>query len=175
MRIDDCFYVGYVTKTKGLKGEVQLFFEYEAPNKLPFQVLFFELEGGLVPHFVSSYKLNTNQTGLFLFDDVNTIEKANNLVRKKIYLPNTQKPKPSKKEFSIHDLKGFKLYDKQNGELGVITKIQSYPKQYIASFLYQSKEVMLPLNDHLIKEIDVKQQIVHIHLPEGLLDVYLDQ
>ena len=27
MKIEEAFYIGYITKTKGLKGEVQLFFE----------------------------------------------------------------------------------------------------------------------------------------------------
>lgn len=175
MKVDTCFYVGYITKTKGLKGEVQLFFEYHAPEKLPLDVLFLELNGQLVPHFVTSHKLSTNQTGLFFFDDIDTIDKAESIVRKKAYLPNNKKPKLEKEAFSMKDLQGFLITDEHNGQLGLITEVHKYPKQFVASFLYQNKEVMLPLNDHLIKKIDMEKQIVHVRLPEGLLDVYLNQ
>ena len=59
MKIEDCFYIGYITKTKGLKGEVQIFFEYEEPEDLDLKTVFLEISGKLVPYFVSSYKLKT--------------------------------------------------------------------------------------------------------------------
>ena len=88
MKIEDCFYIGYITKTKGLKGEVQIYFEYDDPAELPLDSVFAEINGKLVPFFISSFKLQNNQTGNFYFDDIDTIEKAEALVRKKLYLPN---------------------------------------------------------------------------------------
>ena len=174
MKIEDCFYVGYLTKTKGLKGEVQLFFEYDTPNKLSLKTLFLEMDGKLVPHFVSSYKLQNNQTGLFFLDDVDTIEKAEKIIRKRVYLPNKQKPKRDKNEFAITDLKGFMLHAEPYGELGKIIDVHIFPKQYVASFLYKNKEVMLPLNDHFIQKIDRENQLIHVTLPDGLIELYME-
>ena len=47
MKIEDCFYIGYITKTKGLKGEVQVYFEYEEPADLPLDSVFAEINGKL--------------------------------------------------------------------------------------------------------------------------------
>lgn len=174
MKIDDCFYIGYITKTKGLKGEVQVFFEYDEPSDLTLDSVFLEVNGKLVPYFISSYKLQNNQTGNFFFDDIDSIEKAETLIRKKVYLPNSLKPVRNEDEFLISDLKGFIVHDKTAGELGEIIEIHEYPQQFIAVVPYKFKEIMFPLIDDLILEIDEKQGILKVDLPEGLIDLYLE-
>lgn len=57
MTIEQSFYIGYITKTRGLKGEVQLFFEFEDYMDLEFDVLFVEVNKKLVPYFVDTIKL----------------------------------------------------------------------------------------------------------------------
>lgn len=173
MKIEDCFYIGYITKTKGLKGEVQVYFEYDEPADLSLDSVFAEINGKLVPFFISSCKLQNNQTGNLYFDDIDSIEKAEQLVRKKLYLPNKLKPVRDEDEFLITDLKGFIVYDETAGELGEIIEIHEYPQQYIAVVPYKFKEIMFPLNDDLIKEIDEKKGILKVALPEGLIDLYL--
>ena len=175
MKIEDCFYIGYITKTKGLKGEVQVFFEYEEPNDLPLESVFAEINGKLIPYFISSFKLQNNQTGNFYFDDVDTIEKAEKLIRKKLYLPNTLKPERDDDEFLITDLKGFIVHDEKEGELGEIIEINEYPQQYIAVVPYKFKEVLFPLNDDLIVEIDQENNILHVNLPDGLIELYIGE
>ncbi|WP_026897443.1 ribosome maturation factor RimM [Daejeonella oryzae] len=175
MKIEDCFYIGYVTKTKGLKGEVQIFFEYEEPEDLKLETVYAEINGKLIPYFVSSSKLQNNQTGNFYFDDVDHIDKAEKLVRKKIYLPNSEKPVRDEDEFLITDLKGFIVHDKHFGELGEIIEIHEYPQQFVAVVPYKFREVMFPLNDDLIEEIDQENGILKVNLPEGLVDLYTQE
>jgi len=52
MEYNGYFKIGYVTKTRGLKGEVQLFFEFENYQDLVLDVIFVEMETKLVPFFV---------------------------------------------------------------------------------------------------------------------------
>jgi 16S rRNA processing protein RimM len=174
MKIEDCFYIGYITKTKGLKGEVQVYFEYDVPANLPLDSVFAEINGKLVPFFISTYKLQNNQTGNFYFDDIDTIEKAQTLIRKKLYLLNSLKPVRDDDEFLITDLKGFMVHDQTVGELGDIIEIHEYPQQFVAVVSYKFKEIMFPLNDDLIVEIDEENGILKVDLPEGLVDLYLE-
>ena len=174
MKIEDCFYIGYITKTKGLKGEVQVYFEYDEPADLPLDSVFAEINNKLVPFFISTYKLQNNQTGNFYFDDIDTIEKAQLLIRKKLFLPNNLKPVRDDDEFLITDLKGFIVHDETAGELGEIIEIHEYPQQFVAVVSYQFKEIMFPLNDDLIVEIDEGNGILKVDLPEGLIDLYLE-
>ena len=174
MTIEDCFYIGSITKTKGLKGEVQVYFEYDEPADLPLDSVFAEINNKLVPFFISTYKLQNNQTGNFYFDDIDTIEKAQLLIRKKLFLPNNLKPVRDDDEFLITDLKGFIVHDETAGELGEIIEIHEYPQQFVAVVSYQFKEIMFPLNDDLIVEIDEENGILKVDLPEGLIDLYLE-
>ncbi|MBV8388633.1 MAG: 16S rRNA processing protein RimM [Mucilaginibacter sp.] len=168
----DHFKIGTIIKTRGLKGELQLYVDFENLEDINFTAVFFDLAGKLVPYFVQSIKYQKNTAWLFL-EDVDTIEKASRLVKKDIYLSNKLKPKKKKTEFTLKDLKGFIAIDETEGELGEILEIQELPQQYIATVNYQNREVLFPLNETIIKGIDLEGGEVYVDLPEGLLDIYL--
>ena len=174
MQKEEAFYIGYVTKTKGLKGEVQLYFEFENFDAIDFDVIFADMNGKMVPFFVSTYKLYPNCTGLFYFDDIDHIDKAQALVKKKMYLPLTQMPERDEDDFTYQDLKGFIASDEKLGELGEIIEVNEYPQQFVATVHYKNRDVLFPLNEDFIVEIDDEENVLHLDLPEGLLDVYLE-
>jgi len=170
--IKESFKIGYITKTRGLKGELQVFFEFEDPDTLELDLIFIEINRQLVPFFVSTYKLHPNGTGFFFLEDVDHIDKAQELVRKDVYLPNSKMPEVEEGEFLITDLKDFLVFDHTHGELGRIIEINEYPQQFIATVVYNSQEILFPLNDDFIEEIDEEKKELRVNLPEGLLDVY---
>jgi 16S rRNA processing protein RimM len=174
MTTEDCFRIGSILKPKGLKGELHIYVDFDGIESVKFNTVFIETAGKLVPYFVASIKyLQKNAAYLFL-EDVNTIEKAATLAKKDIYLPNKLKPKKKEAEFTLFDLVGFTAIDDYEGELGKITDVQEYPQQILATVTYKNCEVLFPLNEEIIKGIDVVKEIVRVDLPEGLLDIYLD-
>jgi len=174
MTTEDCFRIGSILKPKGLKGELHIYVDFDGIERVKFNTVFVETAGKLVPYFVASIKyLQKNAAYLFL-EDVNTIEKAATLAKKDIYLPNKLKPKKKEAEFTLFDLVGFTAIDDYEGELGKITDVQEYPQQILATVTYKNCEVLFPLNEEIIKGIDVVKEIVRVDLPEGLLDIYLD-
>jgi len=168
----DHFKIGTIIKTRGLKGELQMFVDFEQLQDVNFTAVFFDMAGKLVPYFVESVKYQKNTAWLFL-EDVDTIEKASKLVKKDLYLSNKLKPKKKKEEFTLKDLKGFIAIDENEGELGEILEVQELPHQYIATVHYKDCEVLFPLNETIIKGIDLNNGEVYVDLPEGLLDIYL--
>ncbi len=174
MTTDDCFRVGSILKPKGLKGELHLYVNFPDLEKVKFTTIFVDMAGKLVPYFVDSIKYLQKNAAYLILEDVDTIEKASLLAKKNVYLPNKLKPKRDKNEFTLFDLKGFTAVDENEGELGVITDIHEYPQQLIATVTFKNCEVLFPLNEEIIKGIDVVKEIVTVDLPEGLLDIYLD-
>ena len=174
MTTEDCFRLGTVTKTRGLKGELQIYIDFEEPEKLKFKSLFLEIGGKLVPYFVTLFKLPMKNVAYLQLEDVDTIEKASLLIKKDVFLLNKIKPKKKKNEFGLKDLLHFIAVDENEGELGEIIDIQEYPQQFIATVPYKNREVLFPLNQNIIKNIDVAKGVVLVDLPEGLLDIYLD-
>ena len=63
--------------------------------------------------------------------------------------------------------------DETHGELGEILEVNEYPQQFVATVSYQEKEIMFPLNDDMIVEIDEDASTLLVDLPDGLLDIYL--
>lgn len=174
MANEDHFRIGTILKPKGLKGELNVYTDLDGLDKIKFDALFIEIAGKLVPYFVSSIKYGQKNAAVLTLEDVDTIEKASTLVRKNLYLPNKLKPKKKKAEFTLMDLKGFTAIDENEGELGMITDIHQYPKQLIAAVTYKNCEILFPLNEDIIKSIDVVSEVVIIDLPDGLLDIYLN-
>jgi len=151
-----------------------MYVDFEDLDKIKFDAVFIEITGKLVPYFIGSLKYGQKNAAVISLEDVDTIEKASALVRKNLYLPNKLKPKRKKQEFTLKDLVGFTAIDENEGELGVITAVHEYPKQLIAAVTYKNCEVLFPLNEDIIKGIDVVSEIVTVDLPEGLLDIYLE-
>jgi len=174
MKIEDSFRIGSIIKTKGLKGELQFYVDFENLDLIDFNAVFIDLAGKLVPYFLESIKYHQNNLAYLFLEDVDTIEKAAKLVKKDIYLPNKLKPKKKSGDFTLMDLLGFVAVDEDEGELGKITNIQELPQQLIATVHYKDCEVLFPLNEEIIKGIDVVKGIVRVDLPEGLLDIYLE-
>ncbi|MBK0383385.1 16S rRNA processing protein RimM [Pedobacter sp. SD-b] len=171
--MDNYFEIGYITKTRGLKGEVQVSFTFDEPEKLKIKSVFLEINKKLVPYFVENYKIPMPQIGYFNFEDIDHIDKAQALTKKKIFLPNRLKPKREKGAFFYTDLIGFTAEDLHNGKLGEIIEVKEYPQQFLASVFYQQKEVLIPLNEAFIKDIDKISKTIILDLPQGLLDLYL--
>lgn len=175
MKHEEGFYIGYITKTRGLKGEVQLFFEFDDYEALDFDVVYIDINNKLVPYFVASAKTQANKTGYFFFEDVDHIDKAQIIIKKKVYLPLSQMPERDEDEFYYEDLKGFLAVDETLGELGEIIEVNEYPQQFVATVHYKNTDIMFPLNEDFIVEIDDEENVVTLDLPTGLLDVYLEQ
>jgi 16S rRNA processing protein RimM len=174
MKIEDCFRIGTVTKTRGLKGELQAFIDFAQPDKLDFDALFIEVNGKLVPYFVESFKMPQKNVAFIYLEDIDHIDKATLLAKKDIYLANKHKPVKDENEFTLYDLMGFTAIDEDEGELGRIIELQELPQQLIATVVYKNKEVLFPLSEGIITGIDAVKSIVYVDLPEGLLDIYLD-
>lgn len=173
MTLEESFYIGYISKTRGLKGEVQLFFEFEDYEDLDLDIIFVEVNKKLVPYFVDTIKLHNNSTAYVYFEDVDHIDKAQPLVHKKVYLPNTKMPVRDPDDFRYTDLIGFAVIDEQHGTLGVIKDVTEMPQQFIATLdLEEGKEMMFPLSDDLILGIDAEEKVLEVDLPEGLIDLY---
>jgi 16S rRNA processing protein RimM len=172
MDIENYFEIGYITKTRGLKGEVQVNFTFDQPEKLKIKSVFIEISKKLVPYFVANYKIPMPMIGYFNFEDIDHIDKASQLTKKKIFLPNRLKPKRNKDEFFFTDLVGYNANDLQKGVLGEILEVREYPQQFLATILYQEKEVLIPLNEAFIVEINKADKQLILDLPDGLLELY---
>ena len=173
MKKEDCFYLGKIAKTHGLKGEVTIKLDADDPSAyLEMKHFFLEINKVLTPFFVE--KITPNGDKFFVqVQDIKTVEQAQNLVGKSVYLPLEMLPKLSGKQFYYHEIVGFTVVDTEKGELGPVTEVLEYPTQAILQVMKDKKEVLIPILEQVIQNVDRDKKVLTITAPEGLIDMYL--
>lgn len=172
MNTEEYYSLGKISKARGLKGEVQIYLEIENPQDYKtMESVFIEINKKLVPFFIEKSIIQKNIAYLYL-EGVDHVDVAQKLIGNTVFYPIAKKPENTNDD-TPNLLKGYFVKDKTIGDIGTITEIQIFPSQYVASVIYQGKEVLFPLNDSFILKLDSKKQEILVDLPEGLLDIYL--
>ena len=57
--------------------------------------------------------------------------------------------------------------------LGEILEVIEQPHQLLCRIDYKGKEALIPVHEETLVKVDKKNKIVHVDLPEGLLEVFL--
>ena len=175
MTKDNCFELGKITKTHGLKGEVVLWLDVDFPEDYEdLESIFLDVKGELVPYFMESYRLSGNRA-IVQFEDIDTFEKAEELVNLEAYLPLEELPELEDDQFYYHEIIGFQVKDKNLGDLGVVQTVHSMQAQDLLVMDYKSKEVLIPVIPEIVLEADKVAKVLNVNLPEGLLEVYLEE
>lgn len=173
MRKEDCFYLGHISRTHGLKGEVVAVFDTDRPEAYTeLESVFVDNRGELIPFFIE--ELSTNSKGHFIlrFEDMSP-EESEDLVGSELYLPLNLLPPLSGKAFYFHEVIGFAINDKEQGEIGTCVKMMENGAQPL--FVIESPsgdEILAPAVDEFIVAINREKQRIELDLPEGLLDLY---
>ena len=133
---------------------------------------FLEINKVLTPFFVE--RITPNGDKFFVtIQDIKTIETAQSLVGKTVYLPLEMLPKLSGKQFYFHEIVGFMVVDTEKGELGPVSEVLEYPTQAILQVMKGKKEILIPILDQVRLGVDREHKILTITAPEGLIDMYL--
>ncbi len=173
MNFDSCFKLGKISKAHGLKGDLKATFEAEFPiNFSKLESVFVNLNNKLIPFFIQHISVQGKKAILTL-EDINDLTAAQTLFDKELYLPLIHLPEDDGTIFKYTDLIGFTVADKTLGMLGQITDVYALPGQDVLAMDYKNKEILIPASEELITKLEKKKKIVHIEIPEGLLEIYL--
>ena len=167
------FFLGKIIRTHGYKGGLKAVLDVDEPQEYQeLDVVFVDMKGQLVPWMVENIHLEKNKANLKL-KDLNTMEAAEKLVHSALYLPVELLPKLRGNKFYYHEVAGFKVIDANRGNLGVIDRVIELPNNPLLAVKYQDKEILLPINDDIIRKVDRKKKLIEVNAPEGLIDIYL--
>ena len=173
MNIDECFELGYIIKPHGLNGAVSIFLDTDYPEDyLKMESVFVNIKQKLVPFFISSIKINGSKA-IVNFEDVNSIEQSEALKGCTIHLPESVLPELKGQEFYFHEVIGYEITDLNYGNIGKVSAYYDSSSQVILSVDYKGKEVLIPVNENIIINIDRVKKLINVKLPDGLLDIYL--
>ena len=168
--------IGYIQKPHGIKGEVIVVFEDEFTDTFDSAEHFFvELDGGLVPFFISEEGLRyrNNESVIIKFDFVDSQEKAKELAGCKLFVSNSDLLEPEYTEI-YSSLIGLNVIDKKSGDLGKISRIDDFSGNVVITVAHSQTEILIPLSENIITKIDEKNKKLFLTCPEGLIDIYLE-
>jgi len=166
--------VGTVGKTTGAHGEVKLhlydhYFEIAVNSRF----LFVDIDGSKVPFEIEQLRSSRGLNVKFI--SIDDASQALKLVSGAVYMPKDKVGTPVDavpSDLVYFKLIGYVVEDANLGTLGSVHDVKAYPQQEMAVLLYQGEEVLVPLNPTFVQRIDDEAHVVHVDLPEGLLDQF---
>lgn len=173
MQKEDCYYLGKITKTHGFKGNLILHLETDEPELYEnLESVFIERDGMLVPFFFEFAQPYSNGKLLVKFEDISP-EEAERLVNRPLYLPMENLPELDGTDFYYHEIVDFRVIDEKHGEIGILESVNDSGVQALFEIKSGEKEILIPVVDEWILEVNREEKFIKIETPEGLIDLYL--
>jgi 16S rRNA processing protein RimM len=165
--------LGKIVSAHGLKGEVVLEHYLGKSSSLKnLEALYIEeKKENLLPYFIQSARKKSATEVFVQIEGIEVREKAQTLVTKVVWIPEEEFHRLASKSAPA-SLLGFAIIE-NNTVLGEVVEVIEQPQQLVCKIIIQNKEVLIPLNEDTLVDIDNSLQQVQVRLPEGLLAIYL--
>jgi 16S rRNA processing protein RimM len=174
MRKDDCFYLGKIAKKFSFKGEVLIYLDTDEPELYGnMESVFVDFNNNLVPFFIEHSSQHKNDFLKVKFEEIDSEAEADEIIGAGVYLPLSMLPKLEGNKFYFHEVIGFNVFDQRIGNIGKIVSINDTTSQPLFEILFNEKEILIPMIDQFIVEVNRKEKQIILNTPEGLVDLYL--
>ncbi len=168
------FKIGKLAGTFGLEGQMILQHSLGKKTSLKgLENIFIEdKRDSFLPYFILLSKIKNDKEVYVKIEGITSKEEARPLIKKEVWLS-----EKDFKNFSANaspiSLLGLTIIDK-NIELGEITEVIEQPHQLLCKILLNDKEALIPVHEGSLEKIDRKNKKLFVDLPDGLLEVYLE-
>jgi len=163
--------LGIITKIHGFEGAVAVRLEKNFSENIPrMESVFLEIEGKPVPFFIDFFEQLDPGKACLRFQDYNTIEKVREFIGCNILIPGSLVD--SDQNDTSVNLTGFKIVSEKNSPVGSIIEVIKNPAQWLLRVKSdEGAEILIPLHEDLIIEIDERHKKLKMIIPEGLGDI----
>jgi len=157
--------IGKIVNTQGLRGDVRIYPDTDYVER--FEELEYVYVEGISEKFIIEkvrYKKNLAIVKFKGFDHINDVEKYKNKI---VY---TERVELEEGRFYVEDLLGLKIVDETRGEIGVLKDVLQNPAHDL--YLIRTaagEDVLIPVVDEFVKDINMEEGIIHVTLIEGLI------
>ncbi len=179
---DNLLQVAQVLKSNGTDGELVMGFREIAPEDINLkEPVFIVFDGLPVPFYIESFTKRGNSKALVRLTDINSMEDAEEITGKAVYIEEDNLPEMSIEEDGYAALVGWLLLTPQTDgeteltdetefiEVGEITDFIDIPNNPCLEVETENGAVMIPLHEDLILSVDPEYQELIMQIPAGLL------
>jgi len=170
IRKEDVYRIGQLTKPHGIKGEVAFSFTddiFDRTDECDYLVCL--MDGIMVPFFMEEYRFKSDTVALVKFEGVDTAEQARRFTNIEVYYPTRYAEESD--ELSWSYFVGFRIEDEHLGLLGEVEEIDETTINTL--FVIRrpdGEELLIPAQEAFITDMDHKQRIIRMNLPEGMVE-----
>ena len=168
-----CYYLGKIVSKYSFKGELLIRVETDDIYSLiKIKKFFIEVDNSLIPFFIKKCLVHKSSLLRVEFEDVDSEIKANELLKKNIYLPKKLLPKLKGDKYYFHEIINFEIIDNKIGNIGVVIGFNTQTIQSLIEVKTADKKILIPVHDDIILNVDKKNKLIITDLPEGLMDLF---
>ena len=168
--MEEYFEIGQIVNTSGLKGVLKIKpFTDDIKKFSNLKTIYIKTKNGLKEFKIEQVRYVKNMVMLKLagIDTVEEAEKYRNLY---IKILRDQEEELEEGSYYVVDILGCKVNTDTNQELGkVVDVFQTGSNDVYVVKDEQGKQILLPAIKQVIKNVDVKNKIIIVHLLEGLV------
>ncbi|MBR6757514.1 MAG: 16S rRNA processing protein RimM [Bacteroidaceae bacterium] len=169
---DELIRIGQFNKPHGVRGEISFTFTDDVFDRGESPYIVCCIDNIYVPFFIEEYRFKSGTTALLKLVDVNDENEARAFSNLDVFYP---------KRFYIEDeddatpddyFIGYTISDITHGELGVVDAIDD--STINALFVVATPdggELLIPIQETFVRAIDEEARIIHMDLPDGLLQL----
>lgn len=164
------FEIGQIVNTFGIKGMVKVNpFTDDISQFEEMETILVDKKGSLLEMQIEEVKYSKNQV-LLKLKGIDTVEEAEKYRNCYLKLPREKARKLPKNTYFIADLIGLKVYTEEGKLLGKVDDIYNTGASDIYVIKDElGKQILLPAIKDVIKQIDLEQEKIVVHLLDGLV------
>ena len=162
--------VGVITATHALSGEVKVFPTTEDPERfLDLEKVCILDQKGAAAQVLEVERVRFfKQFVIVKFVGLDKIEQVQSLVKKDLYVNREDAIPLEDGEYYIADLIGLKVFDEVGALLGELADVLQPGANDVYIVKNGDKELLIPVIEECIREVDLEKGCVRVHLMEGL-------
>ena len=173
IRKEDVFKIGVLRKPHGINGEIGMTFNDDVFHRTDTDYLVLLIDGIMIPFFIEEYRFRSADTVIIKFCDIDNSEKAREFTGIEVYFPKSLSDGQEDDMITWDNIIGFTMKnDADDSIIGTIYAVDDSTVNVLFSVnTTDGKDVLIPASEELITEVDQKNKIIKIAIPEGLLDL----
>ncbi|MEM1490553.1 ribosome maturation factor RimM [Bacillus velezensis] len=168
------FNVGKIVNTHGIKGEVRVISktDFAEERYKPGNTLYLFAEGAAEPIkvTVSAHRLH-KQFHLLQFKEMPSLNEVEHLRNMVIKVPEEDLGELEEDEFYFHEIIGCEVVSEDGGLIGTVKEILTPGANDVWVVARKGKkDALIPYIASVVKDININEKKIKIHVMEGLID-----
>ncbi len=169
---EDLIKIGHFAKPHGIKGELSFIFTDDSFDENECSFLICELNGIFVPFKIEEYRFKSDSSALMKLKGIGNEEQAKILSNTEVYFPKKhQRSNSDSDDYTWDYFIGFTLQDADSKTIGQIIDVDETTMNVLFVVKYKKEEILIPVSEEIVLNIDQKKKIIQLELPEGILDL----